>query len=119
MNKTESKNIVFTECVRIWLKEIHPDFTFGAIHGKKMKFIIKKIESVCKYKGLEGTDEQIIGSFQRMAQWIIKHDFYGTKDLSFIDSHFNEIVMEIQVGKKKSLTSYNSAQIFGKYGHLL
>lgn len=114
---TKEKDLVYTECVRIWLKEIHPGWTFGAIHGKKMKSIIKKIEQVCKARGLQGTNEEITQSFKNMCLRL--PDWFKDKDLQIIDMKFNEIVYQIQTGPKKKLNDYNSSQLFGKYGHLI
>lgn len=111
------KDTVYPECVRIWLKEIHPEFTFTAVHGKQMKSIIKKIIHVCKVKGLEGNPEQQIASFQKMMNWVKVDSFYKSEDLAVIDSHFNKIVFKIQAGKTENLNKYSSAGLFSKYGH--
>lgn len=114
--KKKKPNPVFTECVSIWLKEIHPGWTFGAIQGRKLKSILTKIKQVCKSKGLEGTDQQIINSFRRLGREL--PDYYKDKDLQIIDSHFNTIVVQIQQGKFNGKTYYNqpsSARVFGKY----
>ena len=113
----EEKNLVYTECVRIWLKEIHPGWTYDAIHGRKLKSIIRKIKQVCKNRNLEGTDEQVILSFKRMCLQL--PTYFKDKDLHMIDSKFNEIIHQIQAGKQQSPNSYNSSQMFGKYGHLI
>jgi predicted RNase H-like nuclease len=121
MKKTDKqKDVVYTECVRIWLKEIHPDWTFSAVHGKKMKSIIKKIEHSIKTspKQLQPTDELVINSFRMLCQRL--PDWFKDKDLQVIDSKYNEIVYQIQTGTKKSLNDYNSSHVFSqKYGHLV
>lgn len=107
------KDIVFPECTRIWLKEIHPDWTFTAVHGRKMKSIITKIKHTCKAMNLEATDEQVIRSFKNMCLRL--PEWFKDKDLQVIDSKFNEIVYQIQTGPKKSLNSYNSSEVFSKF----
>src|SRR5699024_5984448 len=57
--KKEEKTKVqkaYTGCVDIWLKDIHPDFDFRSIDGKKMKSIVKKIEKRVKKKSDEYTE---------------------------------------------------------------
>ena len=115
--KTTEPDLVYVECVRIWLKEIHPGWTFGAVHGNKMKSIIKKIRYTVSLKGLEGTDEQITASFKLFCQRL--PDFFKDKDLQVLDSKYNEIVYAIQTGKKKSINAMSSSQVFGKYGGLV
>lgn len=117
MGKTHKEpNPIYTACVTIWLKEIHQDWTFGAVQGRKLISIISKIKQVCKNKGLEGTDEQIINSFRRMCQQL--PDWFKDKDLQVIDSKFNEIIVQIQQGKTNGRSYQNqpsAARVFGKY----
>ena len=112
----KKESSAYTECVRIWLKELHPGWTFEAVHGKKMNSIIRKIKKVCKYQGMEGNDKQVIASFMKMASWIRNDSFYMDKDLALIDSKFNEIVTKIQQGKNgKNYHSKNSAERFSDF----
>jgi len=108
------ENPVYAECVRIWLKEIHPGFTFGAMHGGKMKSIIKKIKQVCVFAGLEGTDDQVVNSFKKMCLQL--PEWFKDKDLQVIDAKFNEIVVQIQAGKKtNAYQQMNSKHRFSDY----
>lgn len=112
----KEENVVYLTCVSIWLKEIHPGWTFGAIQGKKLKSILSKIKQVCKGKGLDGTDDQLINSFRKMCLHL--PEYFKDKDLQVIDSQFNTIVLQIQQGKTngKSYQAQPSAsRYFGKY----
>lgn len=116
MKKKPEPNPVFVACKSTWLDEVHKGWTFGDIQGKKLKSIISKIKQVCKNKGLEGTDEQIINSFRRMCQQL--PDWFKDKDLQVIDSKFNEIIVQIQQGKTNGRSYQNqpsAARVFGKY----
>jgi hypothetical protein len=106
---------VYATCVNFWLKEFHPGFTFGAIQGKAMKSIIKKIKAYCVHSGLKGTDGQSIASFKKMCQTL--PDWFKDKDLQVLDSKFNEIITQILQGNpKNNFNSLNSRdRVFGKY----
>ena len=115
----KEENPVFKKCVEIWLKEIHPGWTFEGVHGKKMHSIIKKIRHVCKASHLEGTDDQIINSFRKMC--LNLPTWFKDKDLLLIDSKFNEIITQIMEGKENGNKTYNGQpsanRVFGKYAY--
>jgi hypothetical protein len=89
-------NTSYQLCVDFWLKEFHPDFTFNATAGNKLKSIIKKFETLLKNNGKEITENTIFESFKIMCQKL--PEWYKNKDLSVIDSKFNEIIQEIKNG---------------------
>lgn len=89
-------NTSYQLCVDFWLKEFHPDFNFNATAGKKMKSIIEKFKTLLKNNGKEITENTIFESFKIMC--IKLPEWYKNKDLSVIDSKFNEIIQEIKNG---------------------
>ncbi len=113
-------NPVFTECVRIWLKEIHPGWTFTAMHGKKIKSLITKIINWGKVRGFEMNDTQVINSFAKIMQWIKNDPYYSGEEIHVIDSHANKIFTKIEQGKTNSNVTYqaqpSSSRLFGKFG---
>ncbi len=95
--------------VDFWLKEFHPDFTFGDVQGKAIKSILKKIEKLRK-----NPNDSIFETFKliclRLPYW------YKTKDLQIIDSKFNEIIEEIKQqnnGTSKATSTKSSDTIIG------
>lgn len=110
---------VYAQCVDIWLKKIHPDWTFGGAQGKAIKSIIKKIETVIRAAGSADsgpTDATVVAFFEafclNMPEW------FRNKDLQIIDQKFNEIMTQIQQGgkKKDDFHSRNSSErLFSKY----
>lgn len=80
--------------VDFWLKEFKPDYCFRAVDGLKLKSIIKQIKHKLKVAGLPETDELIVQSFKSVC--IKMPEYYKSKDLSVIDSKFNQIVDEIK-----------------------
>jgi hypothetical protein len=88
-------------CIEFWLKELHPDFSFGGQQGKALKSILKKIEKLRK-----NPEVSIVESFKMLCQRL--PDWYKTKDLPVIDSKFNEIIAEIKTQNNGKQT-YNDA----------
>ena len=89
-------------CVDFWLKEFHVGWSFGGQQGKALKSILKKIKS------LKSTDSDF-NVFKliclKLPEW------YKEKDLSIIDSKFNEIIEEIKTtanGKSTNNSKSNS-----------
>lgn len=104
--KEETKD--YLACVDFWLKEFHPDWTFGGVHGKAMKSIIKKLSSILKDTANVPDSFRFI--CQNLPQW------FKDKDLQIIDSKFNEIITEIkkisngQIGKDgKQVSQYHNS----------
>lgn len=100
-----------------WLKDLHKGWVFRAVHGKAIKSIIGKIEFILHVdkEGPKPTDEAILQFFKIMCQHL--PEWFKDKDLPIIDSKFNEIVHQIQTGKKKDVwnSKPSSAHVFGKY----
>jgi hypothetical protein len=90
---------LYSFCVDVWLKKIHPGWTFNAVHGRKIKSIITKLKQVSKNLGFDHDDKSISELFVSMMTRL--PDFYKNKDLSIIDSKFNEIITEIELGTSK------------------
>lgn len=92
--KKEMKDVAlplsdYQVCLDFWLKEFHPDFTFGGQQGKALKSILKKIERLRKNR-----DVPIVDSFKLICQKL--PEWYKTKDLPVIDSKLNEIISELK-----------------------
>jgi hypothetical protein len=90
----EVKTIAYKQCVDVWLKEIKIGWSFTAIHGKKIKSIIAKIEKTLKDAGTETTEETITNFFRVMCQNL--PTWYQDKDLAIIDASYNTIITEIK-----------------------
>lgn len=84
-------------CLDFWLKEFHPDFTFGGQQGKALKSILKKIEKLRKNR-----DVPIVDSFKLICQKL--PEWYKTKDLPVIDSKLNEIISELKKQENGTVT---------------
>ena len=81
-------------CIEYWLKELHPTWTFTAIHGKTLKSIISKIKTMQKKAGKEITSETTCTAFKFICSNL--PEFYIDKDLQVINSGFNTIIEEIK-----------------------
>lgn len=81
-------------CVDYWLKEFHPDWTFEAVHGKNLKSIIKKIQTMQGNNGKVVSDENGFTAFKFMCDNL--PEFFKDKDLQVINSKFNEIIEQIK-----------------------
>lgn len=113
-DKTKKKkgaepDTAYKKCVEIWLKVVHPGWVFGAVQGKAMKSLLVKIRTTLKgpkYQ-LEGTIDQVCQFFSIMCANF--PEFFRDKDLSIIDSKYNEIVTQIEHGKGgKTIISGNA-----------
>lgn len=105
--ESKKKVSAYSKCVEIWLT-LHKGWAFGAVHGRKLKSIIKKIEQSCKAVGLAGDDEQKIAAWMKMCLWISQDEYYKFEDLQVIDSHYNKIVTKIQHGKSNGKEKWSS-----------
>lgn len=83
-------NPEYPKCMDHW-HNLHPDFIINATAGTKMKSIITKLTKLVKGKVEENT---ISNLFKKMCDNL--PEWYQDKDLSVIDSKFNEIVAEIK-----------------------
>jgi len=114
-----TKPSIYSLCVDIWLKKIHPGWLFGGAPGKALKSIIKKITTVCQAAGYEATDEAVVALFEKFC--VNLPDWFKDKDLQTLDQKFNEIVTQIQQGGKKPEDYHgrnSSARMFSKYKDL-
>ena len=102
------EEISYPLAVDFWLKEFHLGWTFENTHGAKMKSIIKKIKKVILDTGKDPTSDSIINTFKAMCNKLPQ--WYKDKDLSIIDSKFNEIITEI----KNSNNGISNKQPTGK-----
>lgn len=104
--KKSEPNPAFVACVDIWLKDVHPGWTFNGTSGAKIKSIIKKVEHLCKANGHEPTLDRITNSFK----WVCVNlpDWYKDKDLSIIDAHFNTIITQILQGKQNGKANWSN-----------
>lgn len=94
----------YQPCLDFWLKEFHPDWTFGGMQGKALKSLIKKIEKLRKNE-----TDSIVELFKficlKLPEW------YKDKDLPIIDSKFNEIIEQIKIQKNGNTASKSSDTI--------
>jgi hypothetical protein len=93
--------VYYQPCLDFWLKEFHPDWTFGGVQGKALKSLIKKIEKLRKNE-----NDSIVELFKIIC-WKLP-DWYKDKDLPIIDSKFNEIIEQIKTQNNgKSANKHN------------
>lgn len=98
-NKKEKRapNPLFVACKDFWLTEVHPDWTFGAVQGINLKYIIDKLRILILKKRDTCNDDDILQLFKVMC--IGLPDYFKNKDIQVINSKFNEIVTELQERK--------------------
>jgi hypothetical protein len=94
----------YQPCLDFWLKEFHPDWTFGGMQGKALKSLIKKIEKLRKNE-----NDSILELFKIICFKL--PDWYKDKDLPVIDSKFNEIIEQIKTQNNGKPTSKSSDTI--------
>jgi predicted transcriptional regulator len=120
---TKAAHEAYKPMVDFWLKDMHPDWSFSQIDGVKMKSIIGKIEHRIRGDAGQADPVLVLETFKV----VCKHlpDFYKTKPLQVIDSHFDSIADEIKIkidGKTgqqqqfstRAAAAYNDAA--AKYG---
>jgi hypothetical protein len=99
----------YPKMVEFWLKDFHPGWSFGKMHGSAIKSLIKKIEvlvkETLKNEQIEARPEVIASTFIFICRNL--PDWFRCKDLPVIDSKFNEIVEEIK--NKKNGTTKNKS----------
>jgi len=99
-------------CLDFWLKDFHPDFTFGGQQGKALKSIIIKISRVLEDNGTASEKISIADTFKliclKLPEW------YKGKDLPVIDSKFNEVITEIKTSNNGT-TKNNNGKPVSKY----
>jgi hypothetical protein len=107
---------LFKSLVSYWLDVVHPDFDFNAVSGKALKSLIVKITKRLTNQGKEATDELIFDSFKAICENL--PEWFQDKDLSILDSRFNDLIAQIKNKKNgtaqpTSRTSvYDSAAAF-------
>jgi hypothetical protein len=99
--------------IEYWLKVYHPDWTFGATHGKKIKSLITKFKKILVAGNFEDNDTNVLELFKSMCQNM--PEYYRDKDLSVIDSKFNEITTEIIKTKNGKRTANNQSKPIEQY----
>lgn len=106
--KTDAKKHLefYQPCLDFWLKEFHPDWTFGGQQGKALKSILKKIEKLRKNE-----NDSIVELFKLICLKL--PDWYKDKDLQIIDSKFNEIIEQIKTANNGKSTSKTNDTISG------
>lgn len=107
-NKNVAKKplVEYQPCLDFWLKEFHPDWTFGGMQGKALKSLIKKIEKLRKNE-----NDSIVEIFKVICLKL--PDWYKDKDLPIIDSKFNEIIEQIKTQNNGKSTSKTNDTIAG------
>jgi len=94
-----------------WLKELHPGWTFTAQNGKEIKSIGEKFKKLLVQQNKIPTDQTISDAFKYMC--LNLPEWYKDKDLSKINSGFNEIIEQIK--NVKNGKSINNKQSQSKY----
>jgi len=104
--RTDDKNHLefYQPCLDFWLKEFHPDWTFGGMQGKALKSLIKKIEKLRKNE-----NDSILELFKIICLRL--PDWYKDRDLPIIDSKFNEIIEQIKTQNNGKSTSKSTDTI--------
>jgi hypothetical protein len=111
-----SEPTLFKSLVSYWIDVVHPDFDFNGVSGKSLKSIITKITKRLEKAGKEITDEVIFESFKAICENL--PEWFQDKDLSIIDSKFNDLIAQIKtakngtVSKSSKQTAYDSAAAF-------
>lgn len=108
---------VYRACVEHWLKVVHPDWSFSAVDGRSLKFIITQIESYAAKNGKTLDEDGIVNFFRYMCNSL--PSFYKSQNLNVINNKFDSIIFEIKNGRKKeNFNSKNSADRFSDFaGH--
>lgn len=101
----------FKKCVEFWLTEFHEGWVFSATDGKKLNSIIKKIKIVLADAGK--SEDIVVDTFKAMCYKLPA--WYKDKDLSIIDSKFNEIIQEIKNNKNGQTTKNNFGQFVSRH----
>lgn len=99
---TGIKSEVYAPSVEYWLKEFHPGWSFGGQQGKALKSIISKLYDFLKFHDNEITSDVLYRTFKAMLSKL--PEYYKNKDLSVLDSKFNEIITEIIEQKNGNTT---------------
>jgi len=94
VSTAKPENESYRQIIDFWLKEFHIGFTFNATSGKKVISIISKFKTLLKNEGRAVSDESVVNAFKYMCLHL--PDFYKDKDLSMLESKFNEIILEIK-----------------------
>ena len=84
----------------VWLKDFKQGWTYTGMHGKSLKLILKKLESIAT-----GDKKDVFAMFVYLCKNL--PDWYKDKDLPILNSKFNEIVTEIK-NKKNGNTENKS-----------
>jgi len=108
---TEKKPVLHQLLCEVWLKELHPGWTFTAQHGKEIKSIGEKFKKLLKDQNKEPTDIAVSDAFRYMC--LNLPEWYKDKDLSKINSGFNEIIQQIK--NLKNGNAYSKNQPKSKY----
>jgi hypothetical protein len=103
---------LYQSIVDFWLKTVHPGWTFSAQHGKEINSIVSKIKTVQKTAGKETSDESVYESFVLICENL--PEWYKDKDLSIINSKFNEILTDVKNSRngKSSTTKQHSSELY-------
>lgn len=90
-----------------WLIDTHPGWTFTAQNGKEIKSIGDKFKKILIAQNKAPTDQTISDAFKYMC--INLPDWYKDKELSKINSGFNEIIEQIKnIKNGKTITGKQS-----------
>jgi hypothetical protein len=112
-SKKEKKpaNPVFVACVHIWVKEVHPGWTFKPVDGKALNGIIAQMRSYSiKNREVEPSEEQLVIFFKHITTHLPA--FYKSQTLSVINSKFDPIIDEIKTGRNPNQPARQSGWDF-------
>lgn len=101
-SKPRNNKTLYQLAVDFWL-EFKVDYIFDGMSGKHLKKLLEKIKELLHKNGSDESDESIIQLFSAMCNNLPA--WYKDKDLSVINSKFNEIIEQIKNNKNESSTT--------------
>lgn len=104
----KKEQTLYQKMVEYWLKVFHPDWSFGATDGKKIKSLIKKLQKSLSATKQDYTDQDVLDLFKAFCTKL--PEFYKSQTLSVLDSKYDSIVDEIKKGNGKSINTSNQHQ---------
>lgn len=108
ITEDKKEKSLYARCVEIWIKEIHPMWTFKAIDGKALNLLIPQLREYSKKKNeVDPSDDRLVDFFKHLC--VSLPQFYKNQTLMVINSKFDTIIDEIKTGrstKKESARDY-------------
>lgn len=106
---------LFKACVKIWLEEIHPGWSFSGAEGKSLKGLIEQMRKYSKNKNeVDPSDEALTNFFKHYC--MVLPDFYKDEKLTVLNSKFDTIMKKIKNGEQDWNSKNTSQRIREHYG---